>query len=105
MAIAIYVVNFKASSIDTTKPATIEIKNRTENNHILAEYPSTQVRTVYGYVGAPADLYLTAWRSPRIQRSGAAGEGGGLHPHIRRGDRGPSLSVITRSYIGLHLFL
>lgn len=39
----VLLVGFKASSIDTTKPATIEIKKGAEANQVTAEYPSTQV--------------------------------------------------------------
>lgn len=37
-------VNFKPPSIDTTKPATIEISKNSDNTKVLAEYPSEQVR-------------------------------------------------------------
>ncbi|KAF8811857.1 hypothetical protein BYT27DRAFT_6436351 [Phlegmacium glaucopus] len=35
--------NFKPPSIDTTKPASIEIQKSADNTKVLAEYPSTQV--------------------------------------------------------------
>ncbi|KAJ3509090.1 hypothetical protein NLJ89_g5401 [Agrocybe chaxingu] len=34
--------NFKPSSIDNTKPASIEIKKGTENSQVVAEYPSKE---------------------------------------------------------------
>ncbi|KAF9558210.1 hypothetical protein CPC08DRAFT_819424 [Agrocybe pediades] len=43
---------FKASSIDTTRPATIEIKKgSTETNQVTAEYPSTQPGEVHIFTG------------------------------------------------------
>ena len=40
----VHAVNFKPPSIDTTKPATIEIiEKNTDNTKVLAEYPSDQV--------------------------------------------------------------
>ncbi|KAF8966496.1 RNA polymerase II transcription elongation factor-domain-containing protein [Flammula alnicola] len=43
--------NFKASSIDATKPASIEIKKGAENSQVLAEYPSTQSGEAHSFVG------------------------------------------------------
>jgi hypothetical protein len=36
-------VNFKPASVDSTKPATLDIKKGPENSQIVAEYPSTNV--------------------------------------------------------------
>ncbi|KDR74480.1 hypothetical protein GALMADRAFT_587787 [Galerina marginata CBS 339.88] len=44
--------NFKASSIDTAKPATIEIKKGAENSRVLAQYPSTQPGEVQLFSGS-----------------------------------------------------
>jgi hypothetical protein len=58
------VVNFKPPSIDTTKPASIEIQKSADNTKVLAEYPSAQVCASYQYSFNGSDRCIISLERP-----------------------------------------